>query len=80
MKRYTKILMLVFFGSWMVCTFPGFAENISPSLAEHRSLSESKNLKVGGWFPDLTGLPDKDQVDVLSQHLSKLMSEEKHSK
>ncbi len=72
--------MAVFFASWMAYTLPGFAGNISLAVADHHSLSKSKNLTVEIWLPDLTGLPDKDQVDLLTKHLLTLMSEEKDRK
>jgi len=47
---------------------------LPPSLAEHLHLSPLVNAGDGHWLPDLTGLPDPEQVALLTQQISSLIN------
>jgi hypothetical protein len=47
---------------------------LPPSLAEHLHLSPVADAVGGHWLPDLTGLPDPEQVALLTQQISSLIN------
>ena len=51
-------------------------EDVRPSLASYLHAAPSNNPLDNGWVADLTGLPDKDQVALLTQHVVNVMNEE----
>ncbi|KTC87479.1 MULTISPECIES: hypothetical protein [Legionella] len=80
MKRQSiKILRILFLAPLLAFTSPNFEENAPPSLADHLPLTKSHDPVDGGWLPDLTGLPDKAQIDLLTQQVIDVMKEESDS-
>lgn len=74
--QYIARVMFVFLMPSMVFSNPYFDENAPPSFADHIILLRSADAVDHGWLATLTGLPDKDQVDRLTQHMIDIMSEE----
>lgn len=75
-KRQFKIVMIISLASLMAIASPNLEENAPPSLADHIHLSRSKDHVDGGWLANLTGLPNKSQVELLTKHVKKIMLEE----
>lgn len=59
---------------------PNIEDNALESLADYLHLSHSKDPTDGGWLPNLTGLPDANQVALLTQHAEEVMSQEKDAR
>ncbi|WP_152571566.1 hypothetical protein [Legionella norrlandica] len=76
MKRYTKMLAIFTFASLMVYAVPSYDEDTPSWLAYHSP--QSKELQ-DSWLPNLTGLPDKEQVDQLTNSIVDLVLEEEDS-
>lgn len=67
-KQYLYALLFV-------CLTPSTAfavleEKASPSLADHLHLKHSKDPIDGGWLPNLTGLPNKDEIPLTPQAIA----------
>ena len=79
-SKFLKVVMVVFLASLMAFTSTNVAENAPPSLADHLKLVRSKDPVDGGWLPNLKGLPDRNQTDLLIRRVVRVMSEEKESR
>ncbi len=77
-RQSMTLVMLVFLTPLVaLATSPYFDDNAPPSFADHLHLSPSMDHVDHGWLPELTGLPDKDQVTRLTQHMMNIMKEDK---
>ncbi len=74
------ILILALLASWVAYTPAYFDDYAPPSFADNIHLSRSKDPVDRGWLPQLTGLPDKDQVDLLTPHIVDLIMKDKDGK
>ncbi len=75
-KHYIKILLFVSLMPLSVSADPYFDEAAPSTLADHLHLSPLKRSIDNGWLPDLSGLPGKEQVAILTQHMIDVMMEE----
>ena len=73
-------MVLIIFATFVTSAEQNFEENAPPSMADHLHLSRSKDPVDRGWLADLIGLPNKDQVNVLTQQVAGLMLEDKDTK
>jgi hypothetical protein len=78
-KLYIKLLRFLFLVPLLAFSAPNLEENAPPSLADHLHLSKSHDPVDGGWLPDLTGLPTKEQIELFTQRIVDLMKEENDS-
>ena len=76
-RHYLKVL--IFITPMMASAAPFFEEKAPPSLADHLHLTHSQVSEDGGWLPNLTGLPNINQV-LRTQHLVDVMMEDKDPK
>ncbi|WP_115304173.1 hypothetical protein [Legionella beliardensis] len=71
--------MLIFLSQLTFSTALAFEEYAPPSLADYLHLSHSKDPVDGGWLPNLTGLPDEEQISLLTDRVFYLVINEKDS-
>lgn len=74
-KQYIRVVMLVFLVPMMASAAPYFDDNAPPSFADPIHLSPSKDPFDHGWLPRLIGLPDSNQVSLLTQHMVDVMAD-----
>lgn len=79
-RQYITLVMLFSLMPFMAFANPYFDENAPPSFADHIILLRSNDPVDHGWLPRLTGLPDKNQVALLTQHVMNIMKEDKDPK
>lgn len=77
---YIRAMVLIIFATFVTSAEQNFEENAPPSLADHLHLTRSKDPVDRGWLADLIGLPNKDQVNVLTRQVAELMLEDKDTK
>jgi hypothetical protein len=81
LRQCTKILItMVFLVPLMAYSAPYFDEHAPPSYADYIPLSHAKDSLDKGWLPLLTGLPDEDQVALLTQYMLDTIKQEKDPK
>lgn len=78
-RQYIKIVVGVFLSSLMVLAHPIFGDD-APKSDANQSQSKAKGSVDSGWLPNITGLPDEQQVDVLTRHVTEVMAEEQDEK
>src|SRR3990167_585884 len=66
--------------SSLVSIAPYFENNAPPSFADPIQLTRSTDPENQSWLPNLTGLPDRYQVAVLTQHMIDVMMKEQDSR
>lgn len=76
-RWYVKLVVAVYLAVTMAYASPGAEESVLPP---YLPLSQLKDPVDGGWLPNLTGLPDEKQIDLLTSHISDVMMEEQESK
>lgn len=75
-RRFIQAVILIFFSEVAAFTTPEFEEHAPPSLADHLHLSRSQDPVDGGWLPNLTGLPNNEQVNLLNERVVNLVKNE----
>ncbi|MBA3535755.1 MAG: hypothetical protein H0T84_03960, partial [Tatlockia sp.] len=76
-KRCIELGILAFLAPLMAVAAQSSELNTS---SNHTPKSYSTDPVDGGWLPDLTGLPDKNQVLLLKNHAAEVMNEETDSR
>jgi len=76
MNRFIKRLNVISFAALMVFAFPNYADNNSASMS-HRYSSKSNDNANKAWLPDLSVVPDKEQVEQFNKQIATFISEEK---
>jgi len=79
-RRSIKIVILAFLAPMMASADSYFDDIAPPSFADPILLSRSTIPVDHGWLPELTGLPDKDQIAHLTQHMVDVMMEDKDAR
>jgi hypothetical protein len=72
-KPYIKALIFFLFAPFSVFAASYFELQAPPSFADHIKLIHAKDHVDKGWLPELTGLPDQDQIAMLTQALIDLL-------
>ena len=54
--------------------------NVSFLPADYFRITHHSDPVDGGWLPNLTGLPDKDEIDFLTKHVVQVMNDDKDRK
>lgn len=70
-----RTIILFFITTGLSFAAPQLGE-VPPTLADYLRPIPSTNPGDTGWVADLTGLPDKDQVEQLTQHVIEVMNED----
>lgn len=69
--------MVAFFISLFGCTTPNIENHLPSSLASAADLiAKSKDPVDGHWLPNLTGLPNKEDIALLSKYVEQVLAEE----
>lgn len=68
-KQCIRLVILVSLVPLMTSAASNFDDKAPPSFADRLHLSRANDPSDHGWLPELTGLPDKDQVDALTRHM-----------
>lgn len=76
-KKYIKILILL---SLTPLIASAAYLDALPSFADYLHLSRSKDPAEHGWLPEVTGLPNKDQVAHLNQRMLNVISKDTDKK
>ena len=86
-KRCIQIIILVSLapltasaGVLLTSIISYFDKNAPPSFADHLRLKHSKNPSDHRWLPELTGLPDRYQIALLTQRMMNIMMQETDSR
>ncbi len=79
-RKSIKIGLYIFTASLLAASSQMPEERARPSLADHIKLSRPVRHLDHGWLPDLTGLPNKEEVIRLSEHVENVMLEDHDSK
>ncbi|MFA5959538.1 MAG: hypothetical protein WC785_03390 [Tatlockia sp.] len=73
-RQYIKRVIILSLSSCVAFASPDIEQAAQPSLADHLHLT--KDPIDGGWLPNLTGLPDENEIPALTDHISQVMAED----
>ncbi|MBA2711762.1 MAG: hypothetical protein H0U57_14380 [Tatlockia sp.] len=73
---FFKLGICAFLAPMIASATPDIKENIQLAYAHDIPKTYHSDPVDGGWLPDLTGLPDKDQVLNLKNHAAEVMKHE----
>lgn len=59
---------------------PIYGKDASQPVVGNYELLGVKELVDSGWLPDITGLPNEEQVESLTRHVADVMAEEQDKK
>lgn len=76
-KLVIQAVMLLVSSELTASTAPKFEEHAPPSLADHLHLSPPKGSIDHGWLPNLTGLPNDEQINLMTEDVADLILREK---
>lgn len=76
-KTYIILALAVVLFSSVAFVSPSGEEKAPHSLAD--LIHMHKDPVDGGWLPDLTGLPNQEQIELLTKHVAEVMKEETDS-
>ncbi|MBA2657847.1 MAG: hypothetical protein H0U70_12835 [Tatlockia sp.] len=78
-KQYFKTITVALFASLMIFNSPAY-EGAASTLDDHSHLLRSNDPIDGGWLPNLTGLPNEGEVDLLKKQVTDVMAQETDEK
>lgn len=75
-REYIKKVKAAFVSLLMTLASPLFGKDTAPPIADQSQLSGTKKLVDNNWLPDIVGLPDEEQVEILTRHVAEVMAQE----